>query len=72
MGNKFFNKKENRRCSCCKFAVISDYMDNCFCKKKGIVDKNDYCHKFKYDVLKRVPDVITPKSDFNKEDFSID
>ena len=72
MKNKFFNKKENRRCSCCVHGLVSDYIDFIFCKKKGIMDKTDCCRHFKYDVLKRIPADNSPKKDFKKEDFSID
>lgn len=72
MKNKYYNKKENRRCSCCAHGVVSEYIDEIFCRKKGLMDKTDCCIHFKYDVLKRVPDGHSPKNDFKFDDFKID
>lgn len=72
MKNKFYNKKENRRCNCCVHGVVAEYLDNVFCRKKGLMDKNNCCIHFKYDVLKRVPKNLNPKNDFKPEDFFID
>ncbi|HCH28895.1 MAG TPA: hypothetical protein DEW35_05245 [Ruminococcaceae bacterium] len=72
MKNKYYNKKENRRCSCCRYGTVSEFIDEVFCRKKGLTDKNDCCIHFKYDVLKRVPGSQTPKNDFKPSDFKID
>ncbi|MCQ2455676.1 MAG: hypothetical protein MJ090_06035 [Clostridia bacterium] len=72
MGNKFFNIKKNKSCSCCVFGEVSPYLDEVFCKKRGVCEKRDYCRHFKYDVLKRQPERITPDKDFTPEDFSIE
>ena len=72
MSNKFFNKKDNRRCCCCENSIVSEHLREVFCTKKGVMDPNDCCRKFKYDVLKRIPNTVSPKKDFKKEDFSID
>jgi len=71
MANKFFNKKKNRSCSCCVYGVKSEYTTEVLCKKHGVCEKRDYCRHFKYDILKREPEKITPSKDFTKEDFSL-
>ena len=72
MRNKYYNKKDNRRCSCCVHGIVSEHIEEVFCKKKGLMEKNDRCIHFKYDVLKRVPKSLSPKNDFKPDDFKID
>lgn len=69
---KFFNKKDHKNCSCCVYGEKSEYMDEIFCRKHGVCEKRDFCHHFKYDILKRVPEKISPSKDYNEEDFKIE
>lgn len=71
MGNKFFNIKKYRSCSCCAYGINSPYMDEVLCQKHGVCSKRDYCRHFKYDVLKREPERIIPDKNFTKDDFSL-
>ncbi len=71
MGNKFFNTKKYRSCSCCAYGIVSPYIDEVLCQKHGVCDKRDYCRSFKYDVLKREPERIVPDRNFTKDDFSL-
>ncbi len=71
MKNLVFNKKLPKYCLYCKFGQYLEYSDEVFCTKRGFVDKFSKCHTYKYDPLKRVPEVRDVKSDFIKEDFEI-
>ena len=44
-----------RACMYCENAEILDKLNACLCKKKGVVDPNYQCGKFKYDLTKRKP-----------------
>ena len=67
-----FRKKITRSCSYCKFSTkFSDAQ--VLCTKRGIVDSDKACRKFKYDPCKRVP-LKVKALDFNQyseEDFSL-
>ncbi len=71
MPNKFLNIKKNKNCSNCVYGETSTYSDEVFCKKHGVCDKRDYCHSFKYDVLKREPSKQIADKNFTKDDFSL-
>lgn len=65
-----FNKKIDPQCSYCTFSHHLT-IEEIICDKKGIRDKGNFCKKFRYDPLKRIPP--RPKkmdfSGFSPEDF---
>lgn len=71
MGNKIFNKDVVRACKHCAFSHEFGSPDEVLCSKRGAVTKDDCCRKYKYDVLKRVPDKAMFYNDYTQEDFSI-
>lgn len=59
----------------CAYCVHSGKLneEKCLCIKKGVVDPDDSCRKFKYDPLKRTP-VRQKAKDFSEcddMDFSL-
>lgn len=57
-------------CAYCRLGISCG--DVVLCGSKGIVDKNFKCRRFRYDPIKRVPDVPAPLLKYSPDDFSID
>lgn len=72
MKQKLFNPKDYpKKCENCTHGSITDDKLSVLCLKKGVKEPNDCCKSYKYDPLKRVPQKIVFKSDFNPEDFML-
>lgn len=69
--SSFFNKKLIRSCSWCKYGKKSEYTDEIFCLKRGVTDKRDYCHSYKYNPLQREPEIIKPSENYTEKDFEL-
>ena len=75
---KLFNKNDiTPSCSYCVHGKPSPDKESVLCLKRGLVNLDYSCKKFKYDPLKRKP--MRPKaiekfeeSDFALEDFSLE
>ena len=73
MSRKIIEAKEPR-CEYCLIGKLSADGENVLCPKKGVMNKDFSCKKFRYDPLKRVPDTRTPKAaefDFTPDDFAL-
>ncbi|MBR0466474.1 MAG: hypothetical protein IJJ40_03150 [Clostridia bacterium] len=66
----FFNKNTIKSCKWCVHGINSEYTDDIFCKKRGVVN-NDVCRKYKYNPLKRTPEKTEISKNYSKEDFSL-
>ena len=71
MSQKLFNKSVKKSCAWCKYGRKSEYSNEIFCKKRGVVTADDYCRKYNYDPLKRVPDRQTVSKEFSNNDFLV-
>ena len=72
MKNKFLNEKEiSPSCSYCEYGKISPDGESVLCIKKGVMDKDSYCKKFSYDILKRQPRRPMKLEEFSADDFSL-
>lgn len=72
MKNIFLNKKEiSPSCSYCEYGKLSPDGESVLCIKKGVMEKDSYCKKFSYDVLKRQPRRPMSLGEFSEEDFSL-
>jgi len=67
-----FDKRISPSCQYCRHGKIIDN-NSAVCIKRGIVDADSFCRRFKYDPLKRKPDppLCFCASDFSEEDFSL-
>lgn len=70
MKNKIFNKKLSKFCKNCAFSVETAGTD-LLCRHRGAVSPDDVCRKYKYDPLKRNPELVGINNDFNEEDFKL-
>ena len=59
------------KCIYCETGVISADGSAVLCTKKGVMQPDSYCKKFRYDPLKRTPDTLKLRSDFSADDFSL-
>ena len=60
------------KCEYCKIGKISADNNKVLCPKKGVMNKDFFCKKFRYDPLKRVPEEKMPElMKFTPEDFSL-
>lgn len=72
MRKKMLNTKGlSPSCSYCEYGKASVDGETVLCRKKGVVEKDFACKKFKYDILKRQPKRPKPLEKFNPEDFSL-
>ena len=71
MSKKLFNKDIPKKCAYCIFAEteLSDF--KILCSKKGPINHDDYCGKYKYNPLLRVPSKKIKGPAFKAEDFSL-
>lgn len=61
------------KCQYCLFGTSVPESDTVLCPKKGVLDKDASCKKFRYDALKRIPKQQTPEmSSFSESDFSLE
>ncbi len=65
------NKKYSKQCSNCFFGRTPKDKDSVLCEKKGIVEPDSKCRHYKYDPLKRVPDKIVLRAEYNEDDFKL-
>lgn len=69
---KLYNTKEiPPSCSYCSYGRPSPDGESILCIKKGIAEKDGYCKKFRYDILKRQPRRPATLQKFDKDDFSL-
>ena len=69
---KIIDKKNiEASCSYCAHGKFSPLGETILCQKKGIVEKDFYCKKFKYDVLKRQPRRPREIDHFDAEAFTL-
>lgn len=68
-----FNKKIEPSCMYCRFGHDIG-KDQIMCEKKGIMDSMSACRRFKYDPLKRTPElrVHISSSNLTEDDFKLD
>lgn len=72
MKQKLFSSKNYiKKCENCAYGVLTDDKMNVLCNKKGVMECDGLCRKYKYDPLKRVPEKIRLNTDFSPEDFML-
>ena len=68
---KMFDKTIIKKCGHCLFGTDLGDDGEIICKKRGIVNKNDLCRKYKYDPLKREPQKQIISDNYSPDDFKI-
>ncbi len=66
---KMFNKDIQKKCEYCIHASPLGKNSEMVCLKRGIVNSDDLCRKYKYDPLKREPKKQLISDNYSPEDF---
>ena len=72
MAKPILNKQIPKSCDYCFFGKKSSAFDTILCKYKGPVTARNFCRKYKYDPLKRVPVKVSDIGTYTEEDFKLD
>ncbi|MGN0172822.1 MAG: hypothetical protein ACI39F_00125 [Acutalibacteraceae bacterium] len=72
MAKKLYGKGILPSCSYCSKGKETADKVNILCPKKGIVNADFSCRRFKYDPLRRVPKIPPELEKFTAADFSIE
>lgn len=71
MSKSLFNKDITPKCEYCATGIIAAGSKEVLCRRKGVMQPDSFCKKFRYDPLKRTPDVIKITSDYSEDDFKL-
>ena len=71
MSKKLFDKTLPKKCAYCLHSNPLGNAGEMVCRKKGIIDENDYCKGYKYDPLKREPLRQLVSTDFTPDDIKL-
>lgn len=66
-----FNKELQKSCAYCVYGTVLELTNETVCKKRGVMNGRDYCRKYKYDPLKRIPRKTKISDNYNPEDFKL-
>lgn len=72
MGRKLYGKGIVPACAYCAKGTAASDNESILCLKKGIVNPDYSCRRFKYDPLRRIPKIPPELEKFTAEDFSIE
>ena len=72
MKRQLIGKDIEPKCVYCRFGTPAADGDTILCVKKGVLDRDAGCNKFRYDPLKREPRQAPAPQQFSAEDFSLD
>lgn len=71
MKKKLLGKNVSPKCIYCETGIVTDDGISVLCKKKGVMQPDSFCRKFRYDPLKRIPETAKLNTDFSEEDFAL-
>lgn len=71
MKKSILNKDIPKSCNHCFFGKKSTALNLILCKFRGPVSEENFCGKYKYDPLKRIPKTTNKLPTFSAEDFSL-
>lgn len=71
MAKSLFSKKISKRCDSCVHSAFSTRGDKLLCRRRGLVERDGKCFRFRYDPFKRVPAKTPPLPAHSKEDFAL-
>lgn len=66
---RFFNKGIEKQCAYCIHSKAYLENEEILCKYRGVVEADNKCRKFKYDILKRKPNKLHNIEEYTSEDF---
>ena len=72
MKRKVLGRNVDPKCVYCRFGTPAPDGETVLCPKRGVLDGNDSCNKFRYDPLKRVPREAPEILAFSESDFTLE
>ena len=69
MKKTLYDKKMEPRCKYCSIGILAADEKSVICKKRGIMDPDSQCKRFKYDPLKRQPRRAPKMMEFSEDEF---
>lgn len=71
MPKSVFNKKIPHSCEYCVYGTELEFEKEILCKKHGVTELRDSCRSYKYDPLKRKPQMPQISENYKPEDFKL-
>lgn len=71
MGKSVFDNSVAPKCQYCEFGISASDGKKVLCPKKGVLEPDFSCNRYRYDPLKRTPRRPSPKQEFSADDFSL-
>ncbi len=71
MSKDLFDKEISPKCKYCRFGAEVLGGEKILCPKKGVLDPDFSCKKYKYDPLKRDPYKLPKPVGFSEDDFTL-
>lgn len=71
MAKTIFGKRTLKKCEICIHSSYSNSSEKIICEKKGLVERDNKCMRFKYDPFKRTPAKTSIYGDVTEEDFKL-
>lgn len=68
---KIFGSGISPKCIYCETGINTKDGKEVLCRRMGVMQPDSFCKMFKYDPLKRQPEVLKMLSGFKEEDFSL-
>ena len=68
---KIFGENISPKCIYCETGINTKDGKEVLCRRMGVMQPDSFCKKFKYDPLKRQPEILKMMSGFKEEDFSL-
>ncbi len=68
---KIFGSGISPKCIYCETGINTKDGKEVLCRRMGVMQPDSFCKKFRYDPLKRQPEVLKMLSGFKAEDFSL-
>ena len=72
MRKKVIGRNVEPRCKYCHYGTPTADGESVVCPKKGVLDKDESCKKFRYNPLKRAPRQDPEVLSFSESDFTLD
>lgn len=71
MKKSLYSADISPRCEYCAIGILTPDGKEVLCTKKGVMQADSFCKKFKYDALKRKPKKTVIDTSFSAEDFAL-
>lgn len=71
MAKKLYGNNIEPACEICALGHRTTDGKSVLCSRKGVVDRYDFCRRFEYDPLKRIPERPSHKAEHKAEEFEL-